>query len=275
MIRLPPRSTLSSSSAASDVYKRQGINAEYMGKNPRLVSINRDNQLSSYALSKEIVKQLGVKGLYNGMPFQLFGCALSNSIYFYSEEFIKETLKLNQFKVWKQAQIQYFAALCNIFITAPIWTVNTKMNLSQENKTFLQTMHGIVKNNGFFALYNGVPASLFLSFNPMISHTLFHAIQEKSNHRMPTLASGAISKIVATLLTFPYLVIRTNLQNKSHDKSNFDVIKEIYQVKGVHGFLSGMSVKFVESVLNQAFMLFFHDKLTKKFKEVIFKEKKY
>eukprot|EP00658_Telonema_sp_P-2_P051813 TRINITY_DN3991_c0_g2_i2.p1 TRINITY_DN3991_c0_g2~~TRINITY_DN3991_c0_g2_i2.p1 ORF type:complete len:406 (+),score=77.54 TRINITY_DN3991_c0_g2_i2:114-1331(+) len=29
MIRLPPRSTLSSSSAASDVYKRQGINAEY------------------------------------------------------------------------------------------------------------------------------------------------------------------------------------------------------------------------------------------------------
>eukprot|EP00828_Plagiopyla_frontata_P040831 TRINITY_DN5643_c0_g2_i1.p1 TRINITY_DN5643_c0_g2~~TRINITY_DN5643_c0_g2_i1.p1 ORF type:complete len:304 (+),score=57.38 TRINITY_DN5643_c0_g2_i1:89-1000(+) len=32
MTRQPPRSTLSSSSAASDVYKRQGINAEYMGQ---------------------------------------------------------------------------------------------------------------------------------------------------------------------------------------------------------------------------------------------------
>eukprot|EP01017_Pseudomicrothorax_dubius_P017004 TRINITY_DN1927_c0_g1_i22.p1 TRINITY_DN1927_c0_g1~~TRINITY_DN1927_c0_g1_i22.p1 ORF type:complete len:156 (-),score=28.84 TRINITY_DN1927_c0_g1_i22:73-540(-) len=31
MIRRPPRSTQSRSSAASDVYKRQGINAEYMG----------------------------------------------------------------------------------------------------------------------------------------------------------------------------------------------------------------------------------------------------
>eukprot|EP00830_Metopus_es_P007832 TRINITY_DN17495_c0_g1_i2.p2 TRINITY_DN17495_c0_g1~~TRINITY_DN17495_c0_g1_i2.p2 ORF type:complete len:115 (+),score=45.86 TRINITY_DN17495_c0_g1_i2:9-353(+) len=31
MIRRPPRSTLDRSSAASDVYKRQGINAEYMG----------------------------------------------------------------------------------------------------------------------------------------------------------------------------------------------------------------------------------------------------
>eukprot|EP00825_Cyclidium_porcatum_P051580 TRINITY_DN953_c0_g1_i3.p3 TRINITY_DN953_c0_g1~~TRINITY_DN953_c0_g1_i3.p3 ORF type:complete len:159 (+),score=47.98 TRINITY_DN953_c0_g1_i3:119-595(+) len=32
MIRRPPRSTHCISSAASDVYKRQGINAEYMGK---------------------------------------------------------------------------------------------------------------------------------------------------------------------------------------------------------------------------------------------------
>eukprot|EP00825_Cyclidium_porcatum_P019495 TRINITY_DN22130_c0_g1_i1.p3 TRINITY_DN22130_c0_g1~~TRINITY_DN22130_c0_g1_i1.p3 ORF type:complete len:143 (+),score=41.15 TRINITY_DN22130_c0_g1_i1:46-474(+) len=33
MIRRPPRSTHCISSAASDVYKRQGINAEYMGLN--------------------------------------------------------------------------------------------------------------------------------------------------------------------------------------------------------------------------------------------------
>eukprot|EP00831_Metopus_contortus_P043578 TRINITY_DN3497_c0_g1_i12.p2 TRINITY_DN3497_c0_g1~~TRINITY_DN3497_c0_g1_i12.p2 ORF type:complete len:118 (+),score=25.47 TRINITY_DN3497_c0_g1_i12:91-444(+) len=32
MIRRPPRSTQGVSSAASDVYKRQGINAEYMGR---------------------------------------------------------------------------------------------------------------------------------------------------------------------------------------------------------------------------------------------------
>eukprot|EP00657_Telonema_sp_P-1_P004154 TRINITY_DN195_c0_g1_i10.p1 TRINITY_DN195_c0_g1~~TRINITY_DN195_c0_g1_i10.p1 ORF type:complete len:109 (-),score=76.81 TRINITY_DN195_c0_g1_i10:37-363(-) len=32
MIRRPPRSTQSRSSAASDVYKRQGINAEYGGR---------------------------------------------------------------------------------------------------------------------------------------------------------------------------------------------------------------------------------------------------
>eukprot|EP00656_Telonema_subtile_P045394 TRINITY_DN5164_c0_g1_i2.p1 TRINITY_DN5164_c0_g1~~TRINITY_DN5164_c0_g1_i2.p1 ORF type:complete len:704 (+),score=201.17 TRINITY_DN5164_c0_g1_i2:93-2204(+) len=45
MIRRPPRSTLSSSSAASDVYKRQGINAEYGAQifgmaSPRLADFN-------------------------------------------------------------------------------------------------------------------------------------------------------------------------------------------------------------------------------------------
>eukprot|EP00831_Metopus_contortus_P022746 TRINITY_DN20458_c0_g1_i3.p2 TRINITY_DN20458_c0_g1~~TRINITY_DN20458_c0_g1_i3.p2 ORF type:complete len:133 (-),score=39.88 TRINITY_DN20458_c0_g1_i3:317-715(-) len=38
MIRRPPRSTQGVSSAASDVYKRQGINAEYMGLQERMSS---------------------------------------------------------------------------------------------------------------------------------------------------------------------------------------------------------------------------------------------
>eukprot|EP00658_Telonema_sp_P-2_P024032 TRINITY_DN19643_c0_g1_i1.p1 TRINITY_DN19643_c0_g1~~TRINITY_DN19643_c0_g1_i1.p1 ORF type:complete len:255 (+),score=56.70 TRINITY_DN19643_c0_g1_i1:132-896(+) len=41
MIRRPPRSTLSSSSAASDVYKRQGINAEYGGNQPNPMVLAR------------------------------------------------------------------------------------------------------------------------------------------------------------------------------------------------------------------------------------------
>ena len=33
-----------------------------------------------------------------------------------------------------------------------------------------------------------------------------------------------------------------------------------------------MKIKFIETVLNQAFLLFFHDKLTKQFKKVLYKE---
>eukprot|EP00831_Metopus_contortus_P008857 TRINITY_DN13415_c0_g1_i2.p1 TRINITY_DN13415_c0_g1~~TRINITY_DN13415_c0_g1_i2.p1 ORF type:complete len:170 (+),score=48.55 TRINITY_DN13415_c0_g1_i2:114-623(+) len=39
MIRRPPRSTQGVSSAASDVYKRQGINAEYMGNHNQGIKV--------------------------------------------------------------------------------------------------------------------------------------------------------------------------------------------------------------------------------------------
>eukprot|EP00658_Telonema_sp_P-2_P041257 TRINITY_DN294_c0_g1_i2.p1 TRINITY_DN294_c0_g1~~TRINITY_DN294_c0_g1_i2.p1 ORF type:complete len:281 (-),score=88.47 TRINITY_DN294_c0_g1_i2:419-1261(-) len=48
MIRRPPRSTLSSSSAASDVYKRQGINAEY-GDQPEAMSRRYDSRTTIFS----------------------------------------------------------------------------------------------------------------------------------------------------------------------------------------------------------------------------------
>eukprot|EP00656_Telonema_subtile_P024794 TRINITY_DN26961_c0_g1_i2.p1 TRINITY_DN26961_c0_g1~~TRINITY_DN26961_c0_g1_i2.p1 ORF type:complete len:416 (+),score=144.42 TRINITY_DN26961_c0_g1_i2:66-1313(+) len=47
MIRRPPRSTLSSSSAASDVYKRQGINAEYGARSDSKMGIKGLTKLIS------------------------------------------------------------------------------------------------------------------------------------------------------------------------------------------------------------------------------------
>eukprot|EP01017_Pseudomicrothorax_dubius_P047250 TRINITY_DN8456_c0_g1_i4.p1 TRINITY_DN8456_c0_g1~~TRINITY_DN8456_c0_g1_i4.p1 ORF type:complete len:168 (+),score=61.13 TRINITY_DN8456_c0_g1_i4:45-548(+) len=80
MIRRPPRSTQSRSSAASDVYKRQGINAEYMGSenarsNELLVTLRKENDMvreqlelvrkELYGAQKEknvIEMELGKKG---------------------------------------------------------------------------------------------------------------------------------------------------------------------------------------------------------------------
>eukprot|EP01016_Furgasonia_blochmanni_P018766 TRINITY_DN211_c0_g1_i1.p1 TRINITY_DN211_c0_g1~~TRINITY_DN211_c0_g1_i1.p1 ORF type:complete len:190 (+),score=74.41 TRINITY_DN211_c0_g1_i1:40-609(+) len=58
MIRRPPRSTQSRSSAASDVYKRQGINAEYMGKDRKIVIKNLSIQMVARSLNRtKIIKK--------------------------------------------------------------------------------------------------------------------------------------------------------------------------------------------------------------------------
>eukprot|EP01017_Pseudomicrothorax_dubius_P029560 TRINITY_DN35_c0_g1_i3.p1 TRINITY_DN35_c0_g1~~TRINITY_DN35_c0_g1_i3.p1 ORF type:complete len:2413 (-),score=644.06 TRINITY_DN35_c0_g1_i3:90-7328(-) len=75
MIRRPPRSTQSRSSAASDVYKRQGINAEYMGK----------------AKTSTIKAQM--KNLYIVPIFLLFALASAGKIYPWGEPLIRNPNK--------------------------------------------------------------------------------------------------------------------------------------------------------------------------------------
>src|SRR5665648_839833 len=61
MIRRPPRSTLSSSSAASDVYKRQDIN---------LLFIKKSNIGTSPG--QKIPELFSLRGFYNHFPFPTF-----------------------------------------------------------------------------------------------------------------------------------------------------------------------------------------------------------
>eukprot|EP00831_Metopus_contortus_P046380 TRINITY_DN37254_c0_g1_i1.p1 TRINITY_DN37254_c0_g1~~TRINITY_DN37254_c0_g1_i1.p1 ORF type:complete len:176 (-),score=49.35 TRINITY_DN37254_c0_g1_i1:4-531(-) len=65
MIRRPPRSTQGVSSAASDVYKRQGINAEYMGADIALGL--GDVQVATLAMHQALISNLsgGLLGQQN------------------------------------------------------------------------------------------------------------------------------------------------------------------------------------------------------------------
>eukprot|EP00656_Telonema_subtile_P006573 TRINITY_DN13040_c0_g1_i2.p1 TRINITY_DN13040_c0_g1~~TRINITY_DN13040_c0_g1_i2.p1 ORF type:complete len:315 (-),score=102.11 TRINITY_DN13040_c0_g1_i2:253-1197(-) len=71
MIRRPPRSTLSSSSAASDVYKRQGINAEYGELTPTNME-NRTHSIADQTARFERAKEennqryLDISSVYDG-----------------------------------------------------------------------------------------------------------------------------------------------------------------------------------------------------------------
>eukprot|EP00656_Telonema_subtile_P019352 TRINITY_DN2061_c0_g1_i1.p2 TRINITY_DN2061_c0_g1~~TRINITY_DN2061_c0_g1_i1.p2 ORF type:complete len:116 (-),score=33.40 TRINITY_DN2061_c0_g1_i1:223-570(-) len=72
MIRRPPRSTLSSSSAASDVYKRQGINAEYgesgskqmatgnTTKAPEISTIEEDDEFEEFEEEGLVMQTTGL-----------------------------------------------------------------------------------------------------------------------------------------------------------------------------------------------------------------------
>jgi len=82
---------------------------------------------------------------------------------------------------------------------------------------------------------------------------------------------GAIAKTVATVVTFPYLVVKSRLQMKSDYKylGTMDVLGKIWRNQGIQGFYNGISSKIVQSVLNAAFLFAFQDELVKVFATLI------
>jgi hypothetical protein len=71
---------------------------------------------------------------------------------------------------------------------------------------------------------------------------------------------GAISKATATMLTFPYQVIRTNIQLEK-DKQFKEIFLLIYKKNGVAGYFSGLTPKLTQTVINSALMLTIYEKI--------------
>ena len=101
----------------------------------------------------------------------------------------------------------------------------------------------------------------------IVEETLVHLKYRSSNtekskfYDLVIFLIGAISKIIATLVTYPYTLIRT----KQHvDKTKKATIYETFinevQKNGLGGLYTGMKAKIVQSVLNSALMLMIYER---------------
>jgi hypothetical protein len=73
--------------------------------------------------------------------------------------------------------------------------------------------------------------------------------------------SGAVSKGIATVITYPVQVIRTNIM--AQKKKIGEIVSRILKNKGITGFYTGLPPKLIQSVINSAIMLFLYERLFK------------
>lgn len=121
----------------------------------------------------------------------------------------------------------------------------------------------ILKTEGIAGLYAGVRAALVLVINPIIQYTVFEQIKNKvSKHKTPGnldfFLMGAVSKLCATAITYPYIVIKSRMQVSQQGEEKYssilDGFKKIIATEGVTGLYKGISSKIVQSVLSAAFL---------------------
>jgi len=226
-----------------------------------------------------IARQEGWRTLYAGLSSQYFQTALANFIFFYfypvfrklMEDFTaptprrndsdgeKKKPKLNSFQT---LLVGIAAAIVQICIMTPINVALTRIKTNSPPADKVGSLTGvmleILKSEGIKNLYAGFGPALILTLNPGLEFMVLEWLTQQYNKNFnkdgkpPNSAvnfvKAALSKCVATLLTYPYILIKVRMQN-SGSSGIAKVFFEILQTQGFFGLFAGIQIQLFKSVL--------------------------
>ncbi|CAO4364369.1 unnamed protein product [Caenorhabditis nigoni] len=195
-------------------------------------------QYTNYADAvRKIIRVEGVRGLYQGITPSVIGAAVSWGLYFQwyntlrakiNEEFSTGSEMINNFI---SGSVVGSAIMC---ITNPIWLTKTRLCLQYENQQtkkysgMIDCMRQTVQQEGFFGLYRGFVTGVIGTSHGAVQIASYSWMLDKRREALGlpkdsfisqtdyTVAS-AISKTLATTVTFPYQVLRTRMQDHNTD----------------------------------------------------------
>ncbi|KAM9905952.1 hypothetical protein OXX79_001849 [Metschnikowia pulcherrima] len=248
---------------------------------------------------KEVQKVLSVKGisgLYAGLESALYGITLSNFIYYYFYEFTSNVfLKTNLASKSKKRGLTTLqsivtgaiAGAITVIGTNPFWVANTRMMTKAKeeggkSRSAFKALLEIVEQDGVTTLFAGVIPALVLVINPIIQYTIFEQIKNvivaangiSAFSGGKAFFIGALGKLVATSLTYPYITLKSRMHVKKKklasdgysaeqtpELSMYHEIKKIVTEEGLEGLYRGLTVKLFQSIMTAAFLFYFKEEL--------------
>jgi len=242
-----------------------------------------------------ILKREGIAGLYSGLNSSLLGIAVTNGVYYYFYERSREAILQRRgggkaLNTLESMSIGLIAGSATTIISNPIWVIQTTQAVytmsagSPESKPavrklgFLETIRKILTKDGIGAFWRGVGPALILVINPVLQYTVFeqlkNALVSRRTSRLHAAGAaatavavltdwdffllGAVSKLVATGATYPYIVVKSRMQAGSATalryKSSLDGLLTIIREEGVEGIYKGIGSKLMQSVLTAAIL---------------------
>ena len=269
-------SSSTSSSSSSGSGSGSGSSGS-TGKTPR----------SSVAVLKHVLATEGVVGLYRGLVSGLLGMGVAwASYYYFYNVFAKRAAALagkaspaGLGNGWNLA-VGAGAGTVTCVVTNPLWVVNTRVKLrgkDARSEGVLAELARLHREEGVAGLFQGLVPSLVLVSNPSVQFMCAELIKRRYLASLRARGGpaadeavllgplfqftvGAASKLVSTLVTYPYQVIKTRLQRVENTQhTTMTSIRSIFREEGFGGFYKGMEVKMGQTVLTSAFMFVIYD----------------
>ncbi|OJA14681.1 hypothetical protein AZE42_02397 [Rhizopogon vesiculosus] len=245
----------------------------------------------------EIIKREGVAGLYSGLSPSLLGIAVTNGVYYYFYErsrgiILNSRRGSKALSTLESILAGVIAGSTTTIISNPIWVVQTSqavraapsspskdshLYVAPTRPSVLQTIQTILAKDGPKGFFRGLGPALVLVINPVLQYTVFEQLKnflvKTRTAKMRARGAGsvvavlsdwdffvlgALSKLVATSTTYPYIVIKSRLQaGKEHAKqyrSSLDGLATILREEGIQGLYKGVGSKLIQSVLTAAIL---------------------
>ncbi|OCH94540.1 mitochondrial carrier [Obba rivulosa] len=194
------------------------------------------------------------------------------------------------------------AGSATTILSNPIWVIQASQAVQTLNQSsnsdpdqlrpvikklgFVETIRKILRKDGIGAFWRGIGPALVLVINPVLQYTVFEQLKnllvrsrmEKLRHAGPAAVTsgslltdwdffflGALSKLVATSITYPYIVVKSRLQAGSEHalryKSSTDGLLTIIKEEGAAGLYKGVGSKLTQSVLTAAILFMLQRRL--------------
>ncbi|RAO67115.1 uncharacterized protein BHQ10_003127 [Talaromyces amestolkiae] len=250
-------------------------------------------QTSTLDAVRHIIQREGISGLYSGLNSALFGISMTNFVYYYWYEWTRAAFEKAAEKAGRASKklttveaiiAGAIAGSATVLLTNPIWVINTRMTARRneadepglpggekpkKSKSTIQTLLDLLKNEGPTALFAGVLPALVLVINPILQYTIFEQLKnvlERKRRVTPKDAFylGAIGKILATTITYPYITVKSRMHVASKNDPRQTLngsLKKIINEEGYTGLYKGIVPKVTQSAITAAFLFAFKDVL--------------
>ncbi|XP_017975194.1 PREDICTED: peroxisomal adenine nucleotide carrier 1 [Theobroma cacao] len=239
-----------------------------------------------------------VISLYQGLGTKNLQSFISQFIYFYGYSFFKRLYlqKSGSKTIGTKANLIVAAAAgaCTVIITQPLDTASSRMQTSEFGKS--KGLWKTLSEGSWREAFDGLGISLLLTSNPSIQYTAFDQLKQRLLKRQlkektgtepsPVALSafsafvlGAVSKCIATFLTYPAIRCKVMIQAAKYDDDGDDdetktaqlkhqktvsgALYSIWRREGLLGFYKGLEAQILKTVLSSALLLMIKEKISK------------
>ncbi|KAG2627781.1 peroxisomal adenine nucleotide carrier 1-like [Panicum virgatum] len=246
----------------------------------------------------EAIRKRQLLSLYQGLNTKNIQSFISSFFYFYGYSYFKRLYleKSGAKSVGTTANLLVAAAAgaCTVIVTQPLDTAASRMQTSAFGKS--KGLRETLSEGTWMEAFDGLGISIILTCNPSIQYTVFDQLKQRiiqrqrrknggsadDNSRVALSAFsafllGAVSKSIATVLTYPLIRCKVMIQAADPDeddeserpsksrapKTMLGALHAIWSKEGIPGFFKGLHAQILKTVLSSALLLMIKEKISK------------